>query len=245
MWYANPDAVRRQHEAKLRLLYACFCVSIALHGLAMFALTGVRAVHRPDDSGVLTAMFEQRLESTESRAPASEARRKLRERRPPESLIRPPEEAPPLTAPPAPRVEDPAPNPAASPHAADPAAPAPRASEPASPEAAPTPLADAPNDGLLIAYRLALIDVAKRYKRYPVRAMERGWEGRVEIRLVVDQKGAIKEVLVKTSSRYPILDDQALDMVKRAFNALAQTHPAPRGREFILDVPIIFELQTG
>ena len=95
------------------------------------------------------------------------------------------------------------------------------------------------------AYRLALINAAKRYKRYPVQAMERGWEGRVEIRLVVDANGAIKSALVKTSSRYQVLDDQALEMVRRAFNALAQVQPAPRGREFTVDVPVVFELQTG
>ena len=98
---------------------------------------------------------------------------------------------------------------------------------------------------LFDAYRLALIDAAKRYKRYPVQAMERGWEGRVEIRVVVDANGTIKSALVKSSSRYQVLDDQALEMVKKAFNALAQVRPAPRGREFTVDVPVVFELQTG
>jgi protein TonB len=98
---------------------------------------------------------------------------------------------------------------------------------------------------LFDAYRLALISAAKRYKRYPVQAMERGWEGRVEIRVVVDANGTIKSALVKSSSRYQILDDQALDMVRRALNALTEVRPAPRGREFTVDVPVIFELGTG
>ena len=105
--------------------------------------------------------------------------------------------------------------------------------------------AEAVDSSLFDAYRLALIDVAKRYKRYPVQAMERGWEGRVEIRVVVDANGTIKSALVKSSSRYQILDNQALDMVRRALNALTEVRPAPRGREFTVDVPVIFELGTG
>jgi protein TonB len=120
--------------------------------------------------------------------------------------------------------------------------------------ASPQPVpADAPTElrtetfdsSLFDAYRLALIDAAKRYKRYPVQAMERGWEGRVEVRVVVGANGMIKSALVKSSSRYQILDEQALEMVRRAINALAQVQPAPRGREFTVDVPVIFELQTG
>jgi len=58
--------------------------------------------------------------------------------------------------------------------------------------------------GLLDAYRLALIDAARRYKRYPVQAMERGWQGRVEIRLVIGRRRNDQEAHVKTSSNYRI-----------------------------------------
>jgi protein TonB len=98
--------------------------------------------------------------------------------------------------------------------------------------------------GLLDAYRLALIDAAKRYKRYPVQAMERGWQGRVEIRVVIGADGMIKRTLVKTSSNYHILDDQALEMVKRG-KPFTQVPPALRGWEFTVDVPVIFELRAG
>jgi protein TonB len=111
-------------------------------------------------------------------------------------------------------------------------------------EVAAKPLIEGFDTGLLDAYRLALIDAAKRYKRYPVQAMERGWQGRVEIRVVIGTDGTIRRTLVKTSSNYQILDDQALDMVKRG-KPLTQVPPALRGREFTVDVPVIFELQTG
>jgi protein TonB len=85
---------------------------------------------------------------------------------------------------------------------------------------------------------------AKRYRRYSVQVMERGWRGRVEIRVMIGTNGTIKDALIKTSSNYRILDDQALDMVKRG-EPLTPIPAALRGREFTVDVPVIFELQTG
>ncbi len=49
---------------------------------------------------------------------------------------------------------------------------------------------------------------------------------------------------IKTSSNYQILDDQALDMVKRG-KPLTPIPAALHGREFTMDIPVIFELQTG
>jgi protein TonB len=240
MWYPNPDTARLHHDRQVRTLYACLGVSIALHGLAVFSLPGLRPAERADDSRVLTALFASRSETaavTPVPVPA-----KPRER----------QEAVPLS--PLQKRVDPAP--AATPmavaptptQAPQPALPSEVASipSPSVPIEAPAKVpAEALDSSLFDAYRLALIDAAKRYKRYPVQAMERGWEGRVEVRVVVDANGTIKSALVKNSSRYQILDDQALDMVRRAFNALAQVRPAPRGSEFTVDVPVIFELGTG
>jgi protein TonB len=74
--------------------------------------------------------------------------------------------------------------------------------------------------------------------------MERGWQGRVEVRLVVGPNGEIRGALIKKSSSYRILDEQALDMVKKGTGR----EPIPaalRGREFTLDIPVVFELQAG
>ena len=233
MWYPDPAAARLHQERQLRMLYGCLCVSAVLHGLAMFSLPSFRPASRPDDARVLTALFEP-----SSPAPVTSAPRRPRERN---------AEVP---APPLPKPLEPAP--ATDPRAAEPAAtteppapPSPVAAAPQSPAEAPARIPESVDPSMFDAYRLALINAAKRYKRYPVQAMERGWEGRVEIRLVVDANGAIKSALVKTSSRYQVLDDLALEMVRRAFNALAQVQPAPRGREFTVDVPVVFELQTG
>ena len=238
MWYPNPETTRLRDDAQLRTLYACLGASLALHGLAMFAFPGMPAASAFTEAKALTALFERRTERTDSVAPAPA---RPSERREAESRVALQQTVDPV---PAAKAEEPIPAPAPNPQAVVPpslasSSPAPVSSEP------PAKSAEALDASLLEAYRLALIDAAKRYKRYPVQAMERGWEGRVEIRVVVGANGTIKSALVKRSSKYQILDDQALDMVKRAFNALAQAQPVPHGREFTVDVPVIFELQTG
>lgn len=97
--------------------------------------------------------------------------------------------------------------------------------------------------GSIDQYRLALIGVARRYKRYPAQAMEKGWQGRVEIRLVIGPEGTLQSNTVKISSGHAILDNQALTMVERASSVM----PVPsvlHGREFSVDIPVIFDLQS-
>lgn len=238
MWYPNPATARVQHDRQLRTLYACLGVSIALHGFAMLSFPGLRPAERPDETRVLTALFASRAEQAAvDQVPTSRRPREPRRAGPQVPLLSPVGPAPVATAIAPVPVQAPAPPPSA------PTSLASGSSEAAAPSA--QPKAEAFDPGLFDAYRLALISAAKRYKRYPVQAMERGWEGRVEIRVVVDANGTIKSALVKSSSRYQILDDQALDMVRRALNALTEVRPAPRGREFTVDVPVIFELGTG
>jgi len=98
--------------------------------------------------------------------------------------------------------------------------------------------------GTLNRYRMALIASAERYKRYPRQAMDRGWQGKVEVRLVIGENGRTRTASIKTSSGYEVLDRQALDMVKKA-KPLTPIPAALRGREFTIDIPVIFDLQTG
>jgi periplasmic protein TonB len=240
MRYPGTDTTRLRSDAQLRTLYACFGVSIALHGIAMFAFPALQRDYRPADARMLTALFESRAEAEAVAPPAPRRPRERNEAEPRVPAQKPVDPVPVAAA----QTEEPVPAPAANPQPAVPASVASSSPAPASSEAA-QPSAEAFDASLLEAYRLALIDAAKRYKRYPAQAMERGWEGRVEIRVVVGANGAIKSALVMRSSRYPILDEQALDMVKRAFKALALVQPAPHGREFTVDVPVVFELQTG
>ena len=234
--HGAPAAFRE--DAQRRMLFACLAVSIALHAAVLAGFRGLRPVEHTKEVKVLTAALASK--PADPMAPAVM----------PKLLQRPrwkanPETAQPVLADPklsayenAPRT-DPTPS-LLVPEAAS-AAPETTSTPAPRPE---TAVAGGVDASLLEKYRLALIDAARRYKRYPTHAVERGWQGRVEIRLVVGSNGNISSALVKSSSNYRILDDQALDMVKKGTGR----EPIPsalRGREFTLDIPVIFELQTG
>lgn len=94
-------------------------------------------------------------------------------------------------------------------------------------------------DGLR-SYRLALARETRRYKRYPARAIEAGWEGTAELRIEVAGNAAPTVHLTK-SSGHRALDEAALEMLRHALPVTPV--PAPlQAREFSVDLPIVFEL---
>lgn len=99
------------------------------------------------------------------------------------------------------------------------------------------------DSGTLERYRLALIVATRRYKRYPAIALEKGWQGRVEVRLVIGANGMLASAAIKTSSGHEVLDNQALDMLKKG-KTTVQIPSGLRGREFAVDVPVIFNLDN-
>jgi len=109
--------------------------------------------------------------------------------------------------------------------------------------ALPAPAGEAPPDlGSLAQYRLALISAASRHKPYPPRAIDRGWQGRVVLRLVIGADGELARVLVKRSSGHDVLDRQALEMFRKA-HSVTPLPPALRNREFPLEVAVAYELK--
>lgn len=119
-------------------------------------------------------------------------------------------------------------------------------SDPVAPAPAPTPRAgppatDAADPATLGQYRIALITAARRYKKYPRIAIDNNWEGRAEVRLVIDASGAIASLSIKTGSGYEVLDKQALEMIRKA-KPSATIPPALRGKGFTLDLPVLFSL---
>jgi protein TonB len=251
MLISDGKAALFHHDAQHRALLACVGASIALHVLVLFSFPGLRSSTPAGGPKVLTAMFAPMPGSPETAPSVEEATPRPPE--PPRREVKPEPPRPVLarSAPADPDVPQPA-APAPAPVPSQPAqttssAPAPLASATdaqASAASAVTTERSAADAGLLERYRLALIDATKRYRRYPVQAVERGWQGRVEIRVVIGANGTIRDALIKTSSNYQILDDQALDMVKRG-KPLTPIPAALHGREFTVDVPVIFELQTG
>lgn len=112
-----------------------------------------------------------------------------------------------------------------------------------SPQVAPRAGEDALDLRSVARYRLALIGAAKQYKLYPPDAIDRGWEGRVDVRLVIGPDGELTLALVKRSSGHELLDRHAVTMMQKA-TSLTPIPPALRNREFAVEVPVLFELKS-
>lgn len=90
-------------------------------------------------------------------------------------------------------------------------------------------------------YRLSLATAARRFKRYPALAKERGWEGTVEVALDVYAAKPVPEVGLVRSSGRSVLDEQALEMMLQAARVTALPEGL-NGRDFRVLLPIQFSL---
>ena len=236
-----------------RALAICVGASIALHAAVLFLLPGMREGGKPaSQAQVLSATFAPRTSvpyippqpvvvptppkpEPQRPQPKTEAPRPVLTAPTPSSTPSPQVAPAPPVAAPSPPVA-PAPQAAPSP---------PRGAEPPAASSAPVGApSDAADAGSLDKYRLDLIVAARRYKRYPAQAMEKGWQGKVEVRLLIGPDGRIKTASIKTTSGFSLLDQTALDMITKG-KPLTQIPVSLRGKEFVVDVPVIFDLQTG
>lgn len=78
---------------------------------------------------------------------------------------------------------------------------------------------------------------------YPLAARLAGWEGRVLLRVIIDSRGRVQEVLVHESSGYALLDESALRTVRQWRFTAARRGPLAVESEVI--VPIRFSLRRG
>lgn len=91
-------------------------------------------------------------------------------------------------------------------------------------------------------YRMALAVEARRFRRYPALARERGWQGEAEVELRVGGSAPAPLLQIGRSSGHAVLDAQALDMMTRA----ASVVPVPRGLKghaLRLLLPVRFSLE--
>ncbi|MEF8702530.1 MAG: TonB family protein [Candidatus Accumulibacter sp. UW26] len=108
------------------------------------------------------------------------------------------------------------------------------------PAAAPVVEREGVSPDALRQYRMALAVAARRFKRYPPLARERGWEGRVEVAVSISAWHGPRLSLVH-SSGHVLLDEQAVSMIEQA--SMATTLPAAlQGIDFRLLLPIEFTL---
>ena len=82
----------------------------------------------------------------------------------------------------------------------------------------------------------------EQLKRYPMQARTRHWEGKVILEAVIRDDGTIMELRIDESSGHAILDQDALNVVKKA-SPLALKHPLGQPHITIL-VPISYNLES-
>lgn len=232
-----------------RVLRAALVVSVLLHVAVLLGLPELIEAKR---QAWFPAPLSARLVQP---PPPPVAQPEPRKAEPAPALARPTPRAVPVPAKPNPApapaaTESPrtepviaAPAPASTPAAtAIDAAPAKAEPRPAGPAAAPAPAFD--EAATVAQYRIALMQVAGGLKTYPRIAQENNWEGRVELRLTIGAGGSITSLAVKRGTGYAVLDQAALDMLRRA----QPRTPLPaglRGREFTIEVPVVFGLKDG
>lgn len=218
--------------------------SLALHVLLFYALPAFREARRQLPPKPLTArLVEQKAPAPLPATPAPpKAEPLLQPRVQPQPRPAPaPRPAPVLTTE-APKavveapVIVPPPVPTPAPPAAAPAPPAPKM------EARSVPSAQPAEADSLAQYRMEIIELARRYKRYPRIAQDNNWTGTSSVRLVIGADGGIESLIVRTSSGYAVLDQEALAMLRTA-KSKATIPPALRGKTITLDVPVIFNMK--
>ncbi len=90
-------------------------------------------------------------------------------------------------------------------------------------------------------YRLALAVAARRFRRYPVRALEEELGGTVEVLVAVAAGGQPQEISLARSSGHDSLDNAALDMMRQAVPRTAVPERLRR-RAFVVNLPVVFDL---
>lgn len=109
----------------------------------------------------------------------------------------------------------------------------------------PAGTSNVPGEGVsaddLRQYRVALAIAARRFKRYPPEARERGWAGRVEVALNLSAWQPSPRLSLVQSSGHAALDEQALSMIEQA-SASTTLPESLRGKDFRVLLPIEFTL---
>jgi len=76
---------------------------------------------------------------------------------------------------------------------------------------------------------------------YPRLAKQRGWEGTVELQVVITADGRVKQMTLEHSSGYPLLDREALKQIRTARFKPASKHG--KAIEMSVLLPVVFELK--
>ena len=232
-------------DRRLRLLGWAVLASLVLHALLLSLLPLLREAKRQLPAPPLVARFakpkppepELALPARKVEPQTLKAARPMQETR---TVAKPqpaPVPAPILSVEPAKQASEAA--------LSVPAQAVPSLSSPAAKaEASAAQAASGPDAGNVARFRLELMDIARRYKRYPRIAQDNNWEGRVELRIAFGEDGAISSLSVKKGSGRTVLDDEAQAMIRVAKSKVS-IPPALRGRAFTLEIPVDFFLKEN
>ena len=220
---------------RLRPLALALLASLALHLLVLYALPilkeSIRAPARPLAARLAKPAPEPAKVEPQQQRPLQPS---------PAPRPAPVAKTAPRPAVPAPVAVAPVPSVEPAQQAGDPVPVVPAA--PPAPAAASAPVASGPDPGSIARFRLELMDIARRYKRYPRIAQDNNWEGRVELRIAFAENGSISSLTVKKGAGRAVLDDAAQAMIRSA-QAQAVIPPALRGKAFTLEIAVDFFLK--
>jgi protein TonB len=85
----------------------------------------------------------------------------------------------------------------------------------------------------------------QRKKRYPYAAMQAGQQDVVTVHVVVDAAGNIVESSIVTSKNFALLDEAALDLLRRCSPLPAPPESALTGNRIAFDLPIAYALKPN
>ena len=86
-------------------------------------------------------------------------------------------------------------------------------------------------------------DLARHFY-YPRLARKRGWQGEVLLNLKIESDGAISRVLITKSTGYSLLDDTAINTVKKIRN-VKEMGQWLNGRAIEMELPVIYRLTNS
>lgn len=111
-------------------------------------------------------------------------------------------------------------------------------------------MASSPDDqyieDLAVQYKLQLSAWLQKYKRYPLIAKKRHYEGMVKVKFSIDDRGHLLEYEIIEPSRHKSLNDAVVKMLQKS-SPMPDVPHALHNREGIYEyqVPILFELKAG
>ena len=81
-----------------------------------------------------------------------------------------------------------------------------------------------------------------RYFDYPIMARQHGWEGRVTVAMNVAADGQLQQIRVIRSSGFAILDDSALQSLRR-IDHIDDAVTLLNGQQLAMQFPVVYRLQ--